>query len=87
MSADAKALRLFGVARDSIEASAAGQPEPEPEPQPENLENRSKCFYFSRHCSALFCARRTEPLKALFPWALALGFVLTVFVLVETKRK
>ena len=35
MSADAKALRLFGVARDSIEASAAGQPEPEPEPQPE----------------------------------------------------
>ena len=35
MSADAKALRLFGVARDSVEVSAAGQPEPEPEPQPE----------------------------------------------------
>jgi hypothetical protein len=63
MSADAKALRLFGVARDSIEASAAatGQPEPEPvEPQPE----RPPC----EHGRARVLAS-----------VLALGFFLTLF--------
>jgi hypothetical protein len=46
MSADAKALRLFGVARDSIEAtSAAGQPEPAPVPQPERPPAALRSMY------------------------------------------
>ena len=43
MSADAKALRLFGVARDSVEVSAAGQPEPEPQPQPQQPPSLAQC--------------------------------------------
>ena len=70
MSADAKALRLFGVARDSIEASAVGQPEPEPEPEPQ-LERPP-------------CARRildpNDPIGRLATFVLALATTLGIFL-------